>query len=345
MCAVLDRLSRRTSFIANIFTSIPESIFAQSLRNYKYHNVLTDIGLVQKDAFTTDIEATCQQLTTLLPFDNTLVGNLAQQCRKMSFIICDISPLGIAVARQLGIPSVLIENFTWDWLYNFYRDEFPQIGYFADYFQELFSQADYHIQTEPLCNPAKADLHCGPIFRKIKENPESIKSIFQCGERKITLVTMGGISFFPSFLDSLKGYGDFFFIFGGQEKSGRIGDNIHLLDRITDHYHPDLINCADIVVFKSGYSTLAECFQAATASICVQRDGFAESKVIENFAKQHLRSTIIKQEDFTSGQWLKLLPDTVPYQQSSIRENGADVVAEFLLSLTRPQILDKVPPS
>ncbi len=142
---------------------------------------------------------------------------------------------------------------------------------------------------------------------------------------------MGGIRFIPSFLDVQKDYNDFFFIFGGQDTSRIIGKNIQLLDRITEHYHPDIVNCADIIVFKSGYSTLAECYQARKATICVKRDGFAESAVIENYAQQFLRSTVISQADFTSGRWLELLHDIVPIPQGAARENGADTVADFLL--------------
>lgn len=334
MSAVLDSLSKRLCFTAHIFTSAPESIFTQSLTNYRYYNYLTDIGFIQKDALEVDLEATCVQLHTLIPFDDNTLEHLAEKCQDMSLIICDISPMGIAVAKKLGIPSVLIENFTWDWLYDAYRKDFPLIGSFTRYFEEQFASVDYHIQTEPVCNPAKADLRCGPIFRRIRENPERIRKTFQCGQRKIVLVTMGGITFFPSFLDILKEYSNFFFIFCGQQKNCCLSENVHLLDRTTNYFHPDLINCADIVVFKSGYSTLAECYQAGKATFCIQRDGFAESAVIEAFAKNFLLSRIISQTDFASGKWLELLPETVSYQpQQLVRANGADVVANFLFSL------------
>ena len=145
---------------------------------------------------------------------------------------------------------------------------------------------------------------------------------------------MRGIRFFPSFLNLLKKYNDYFFIFCGQQKFTALSENVQLLDRTSSYFHPDLINCADIVVFKSGYSTLAECYQANTATLCIQRDGFAESAVIETFAKRFLFSKIISQTDFTSGQWLELLPHIAPLKPlETARANGADSVAEFLCSL------------
>lgn len=334
MSAVLESLSKRLCFTAHIFTSAPESIFTQSLTHYRYHEYLTDIGFAQKDALEVDLEATCTQLHTLIPFDDNTLSLLAEKCQNMSLIICDISPMGIAVAKKLGIPSVLIENFTWDWLYDAYSKDFPLIGFFARYLEEQFASVDYHIQTEPVCNPTQADLRCGPIFRRIRENPTRIRGTFQCGQRKIVLVTMGGITFFPAFLNLLKEYSDFFFIFCGQQKNGFLSENVQLLDKSSNYFHPDLINCADITVFKSGYSTLAECYQTGKATLCIQRDGFAESTIIEAFAQKNLLSTVVSQTDFTSGKWLELLPETVSYQpQQLARENGADAVADFLFSL------------
>lgn len=335
MTAVLDSLSSRVPHTPHIFTSVPESIFTQSLTNYRYHYHLTDIGFIQKDAFQIDIDATCSRLSTFVPYSETTINRFVEECKRMSVIVSDISPLGICVAKRLGIPSILVENFTWAWLYNSFTNDFPQMGQFARYFEEQFAQADFHIQTEPLCNPAKVDLHCGPIFRRTKENSTTIKNKFECGQRKVVVVTMGGISFIPSFLGSLKSYNDFFFIFCGQDKDCKVSKNVQLLNRSTDLYHPDLINCADIVVFKSGYSTLAECFQAGNATICVKRDGFAESEIIENYAKQFLHSTLIEQADFVSGKWLELLPDITIKPNGVTRENGADTTADFIAGIVK----------
>jgi len=35
-------------------------------------------------------------------------------------VVSDISPMGLLVAETAEIPSILIENFTWDWIYQGY---------------------------------------------------------------------------------------------------------------------------------------------------------------------------------------------------------------------------------
>ncbi len=331
--AVLEALGKRLDITAHIFSTIGEGIFAQTISNYTYHHQLTDIGFIQDDAFHLDMEATCAELESLLPYREDLVDDLAEICRKCSFLLCDISGLGIKVGKRAGIPSVLIENFTWDWLYDFYTRSHPGLGFFTDYLAQTFRMADFHIQTEPLCAPAAADLHCGPIFRKTRGNQEKLRQELGGGSRTMVLITLGGIGHTPDFLNELQEYDSFFFVFGGQQREHRQGKNVLLLDRSAKYYHPDLIGCADIVVFKSGYSTLAECYQCGTPSLCIQRN-FAESEALERFAEKEMGSTIISQNEFLSGKWPAILTREVLRGKAAVR-NGADEVAEFLLSRLR----------
>ncbi|MFL2913724.1 MAG: hypothetical protein ACJZ64_03700, partial [Opitutales bacterium] len=67
------------------------------------------------------------------------------------FILCDISPLGIKLGKQLKIPTVLIENFTWDWIYQTYVDAEPKFLPIIENLKEIFSYPDLRIQTNPIC--------------------------------------------------------------------------------------------------------------------------------------------------------------------------------------------------
>ena len=334
--AILEALSCCTEVEAHIYSTVDEAIFQCSSFPYQFHHQLTDVGFFQKDAFHLDIEKTCSALHKFIPFEHKLVDTLAKDCKDHAFIICDISPLGIAVAARAKTPSILVENFTWDWLYAPYSQGNSLLQYCCKYLRGLYQSADYHIQTEPICLPGNTDLHCNPIFRKVREKPDTIRKRLRCTAPHTVLITMGGIGFQPKFLQTLKQYTDYDFIVAGQAQEARIHNNVLLLSRTANHYHPDLINCADITVFKCGYSTLAECYQVGKPTICISRDGFAESAVIESFISKNMHATIISQEDFISGKWLQLLGGmkTPPkHKIRSIDTNGAEAVAEFLLPL------------
>ena len=151
----------------DIFTQVPEWFFQDSVGDgFDYHPLCTDIGLVQHSALHADIDATLQRLDTFLPFPPATIAPLAQKLRTLGcgLVMCDIAPMGIAVAQAANVAAVLVENFTWDWIYEAYVAEHTAMRTAISYLHGLFTQADYHIQTEPICvTQAAAHLTTGPF--------------------------------------------------------------------------------------------------------------------------------------------------------------------------------------
>jgi len=333
VCGILEALYRKAPILPHLFTTVDTSVFSQSLQGYHYHQQVVDIGFSQDNAFDIDLTSTLNNLSSFLPHRQETVEQLAQQCRNMSFLLCDISSLGIMVAEKAGIPSVLIENFTWDWLYSSHHFKHPELRAFSDYLREIYAKVTYRIQTEPYCQEKPAVLRCGPIFRNLRGNANEIRKQIDREGRKIVLVTLGGLGFAPAFLDSLAQYPEFLFVFYGQKSSSHSSANIIMLGRDNDMFHPDLIDAVDIVVFKAGYSTLAECYQCGKPSLCIQRQGFAESQVIEGYAQKNLKSVLVSQPAFINGEWLPSLRQLINLPPLGRGENGAEKVAEFLATL------------
>ena len=319
---------------AHFFTTVPKTLFNQTLTNFTYHPVLVDIGLVQSSALDADVPATITQLDILHPFAKGLIEELAALCSKCSLILCDIAPLGIAVAEYAGLPSILVENFTWDWIYQPYIKKYPKLQPHAKFLNKLFAQADYRIQTEPLCCPALRDLHCGPIFRRIKGSRAHLREQIGCGDKKLVVVTMGGVcQQLPSCLN-LEELSNIHFLFSGQQETKQMGENITLLARDSDIYHPDLLNAANVVVCKTGYSTVAECCQAGARVISVGRADFPESELLQCYLEDRLGGISIKPEMYLNGSWVALASDLLSCPKPvAASENGAAQVATFLCKL------------
>ncbi|MBL8057993.1 MAG: hypothetical protein JNK29_14910, partial [Anaerolineales bacterium] len=149
--------ARRPEARFHIFTTAPEWFFRESLRGpFTYQAVLTDIGVAQTSPLHADLADTARRLDELLPLRADLVAGLAAQVRGLGcqMVLCDVAALGIAVARAAGLPSVLIENFTWDWIYAGYFAEAPARRAYAAAFAAVYAQADHHIQTTPVGAPA-----------------------------------------------------------------------------------------------------------------------------------------------------------------------------------------------
>ena len=330
---LLQAVQRRVHRLnAAVFTTVPSSLFHSAGIEFSHQRLCTDVGLVQHDAFTEDRGQTRARLAGLLPFAHDLLHRTAELCRSARLIICDISCLGIAVGRVAGIPSLLVENFTWDWIYS---QMGPDSGLepYIDLLAEHYTQADFRIQTEPVCAPSPCDLRCGPIARSRTMPADRIRAMVSAGRRRIVLVAMGGVALDLPFLDDLQRHPGYLFIVAGQQRQAAIAENIVLLGPHSPLQHPDLINAADLLVCKSGYSTIAECQQTDTPLCRVAREQFAESRVVERYVREAMNGTVIDEDYFFSGGWLADLEEMCGRTRTPLPVNGADQAAEFLLSI------------
>jgi len=326
--AIIEALEKRHPDLhTHIFTRVPNPLFSETLTRYSYHSFLTDIGLEQKSALEIDIKKTDESLNKFLPFSAPLIQKLATLCSNCSCILCDIAPLGIDVADELGIPSILVENFTWDWIYAPHKD----LKYHAQWLYKKFNQATFRIQTEPLCQQKTNHLTCGPIFRRCREEKIVVKQKIGADSRKVIMLTTGGVHQELPVWKKMHTMSEYFFLISGQKREERRGENILLLDSHTTFYHPDLIRCADLVICKAGYSTVAECFQTGTRVSAIGRDDFPESKILLNFLKKNLPGTSLSQNNFFNGSWLQTIDEILNLPRAKpATENGADRVADFL---------------
>ena len=322
-----------------IFTHIPQVLFKQSLSfPFAYHPLLTDIGIVQNGPLVEDIAGTLSRLNEFLPFNNSLIIKLTKYLRKRNckLIICDIAPIGIAVARELGTPSVLVENFTWDWIYKDYVKYDNDFNKHIKYLSKVFQSADYRIQTEPVCCSADYDLIVGPISRKISKSKEAIRNeLCLLHDDKVILITLGGIDGDYKFLEKLSLSNNFKFIIPGASKKMEQNENLILLPKHSTFFHPDLINASNAVVGKAGYSTTAEVYNVGLPFGFVTRENFKESAIIEKYINNHMKGFAIKESEFYNCSWLPKVDNLLSYPRINHRKGKENInkVARFLHDL------------
>ncbi len=337
--AVMEALYKIQSSIRfEIFTKVPELFFEDSFEApHTYHSELTDIGLVQETSLKVDLDATLRNLDSFYPLRAARTNRMAQQltASNCDLIICDIAPLGLVVARKMGIPSVLVENFTWDWIYRSDSTLNQKIQNQVDYLGRIFDAADHRIQTEPVCSYQDADLLTRPVSRKIRMPAESFRRQFGLPlDKKVVLITMGGITEHYTFLDALKSQNDVYFIIPGAFNSVELCDNLILLPHPTQLYHPDLINAADAVIGKVGYGTLAEVYWAGVPFGYISRPNFRESEKLARFIRSEMPGLPILESDFHSGGWIPTLPKLLSLSRMQRRgPNGAYQAAVYIRNL------------
>lgn len=325
-----------------IFSQVPEWFFEPNLSgSFVCHKLACDLGLVQKGPFHEDAEATARSLDAFLPFDGGLVRTLAGRLRGLGCkaVVCDIAPLGIVVAAEAGLPSVLVENFTWDWIYRVYADEVPAMERHAAYLERIFGSAGVRIQTEPVCARIRgAALVTAPVGRRPRSPAAAVRRELGVPEGEpLVTITLGGLSRDHGVPPYLKGRDEAWFLVpSGGAVPSRDGRTISI--PFHSHlYHPDLIAASDAVIGKIGYSTLAEAFQAGTPFGYIPRGKFRESGPLCAYVEAHGLGAEVGEAEFSDGGWLARLPALLRMPRGNpLEESGAKAAAKAILGAAIP---------
>ncbi len=342
--AVMNAIYEQWPYVVfEIFTETPEWFFRQSLQPpFICHRVKTDVGLVQTSALRFDLRQTLAALDALIPFRDQLLDELAEILTKKDcqLIIADISPLGIAAGKRAGIPSVLVENFTWDWIYDAYQTAGGRMAEHAAYLAEIFASADHHIQTDPVCCDKTGVFRAPPIARSPNLPSDEIRRRLGISDgEKMVLITMGGIPESVGFVHQLNQFdpGIHFVAPGGFDDLLVQKKRLHqvtLLPHASAYYHPDLVHAADAVVGKIGYSTLAEVWCAGAPYGYICRQDFRESAVLSAYVNENMSGMPITAEAFTHGRWLSQVRELLAMPAKPANgTNGARITARHICGI------------
>jgi len=298
-----------------VLSEVPRWIFAESQpAPFELLPVPVDVGLVQRDALEEDLPATVQRLRALVPPPAALVDELAArlQRRRVQGVLCDIAPLGLAVARAAGLPSVLVENFTWDWIYEGYLGREPALAPFLEPLRDAIAAADRHIQARPVCAPRDGAAQVGPIGRAARRPAAEVRAELGVDpEQRLVLLTMGGVGFQALDRGPLPGSSDVVVaVTDGGRTLRREGGLLRVPQR-GSVYFPDLLAASDLVAGKLGYSTVAEATLAGVPLVAMERPAFRETAVLAGHVVGDLGGVILSREAFQRGEWLSLSPPRV----------------------------------
>jgi len=336
MCALIDSISTLVpSLTFHIFTTTPEWFFVESLVNpFEYHQLECDVGLVQTNPLEIDHPRSIKKLNSFYPLHPDVILHTSSMLEQIHafYCLCDISPLGIQAARQASIPAILLENFTWDWIYSQLSLLHPEYLPISRILQDLFHPA-CHIQLQPECPTAHVvDVAIGPIARNITQDKIAIRKILRIPPGKpMVLITLGGVENYGSInLEKLDG--SFHIVAYSNDKRATFKENITILPRQSGIRSQDLLAASDLVIGKPGYSTVAELVVAGCPFLCIQRPDFPESRHLEEYLFKHTAVKYLSYPDYITGLWIELVPELLSskYQNPVINqsENLAKIVLE-----------------
>jgi hypothetical protein len=132
--------------VLHVRTTAPSWLFSGLPSAIHYSEQRLDVGVVQRDSLQTDLPATLQACANLHRKIPRLIEHelsFIDQARAR-LILGDIPPLAFAIAARAALPSVALSNFSWNWIYRSYLEEFPS-------FLPLIEQMESFYRHASLC--------------------------------------------------------------------------------------------------------------------------------------------------------------------------------------------------
>jgi hypothetical protein len=335
--ALLEALhARRPDLRVELFTDVADSFLRSSLAlPYTLVRTGSDHGMVQRGPFHADLDATAEVVEKLVDGLPAAADEIGARLRRSgcTLVLCDIDPLGIVAAERAGVPSVLVENFRWDWIYAGLPEAPASLRTSAARLGRLYGRADLHLQVEPLCDPVERGVRIErPIARGARRSRDEVRTTLGLGpSERVVLVTTGGVPAEPGSLERCFSRADVTFLITGAARTER-RRNVVLFAQDEPIYLPDLVRAADGVVAKLGYSTLAETWREGRPLLRVPRSAWPEGPVLSRWADAHMPGFEVPEAAFLQGEWLERIDELLAQPAGAPQPRaGQDDAAEAIL--------------
>jgi len=330
--AVLNSLSKKIRISKIILLGKTPSWFWEATLsatlNYLCLEENTDVGLVQSSPFAHNLPKTKRKLEEFFKQENDRTRHLCKKLQQHStdLVISDISSLGIKVGNLLCIPNILIENFTWPWIYEAYAKDDLFFRKSADRLRKYYELVDLRIQCSPHCEDTPDGKIISPVFRPPHSTIEETKRKLGISE-DFFLISTGGISL------NLCNYH-----FNSCRAKIVIPCSINEVRRVNNAiylpinsgiYFPDLVHASSAVIGKAGYGTISEAWGMNKPFFGIYRKDFEESAKLREFAQANLFHQEIEEKELRDLSWIDHLhlPTTRVFKRV---ENGANQAADLI---------------
>jgi len=298
-----------------------------------------DVGVIQRGSLRMEPKATLEACRELLGRRPGLIAREARSLKesRTDLVVCDIPALPMAAAAELGIPSVGISNFSWDWIY---EPLFAPLGGGRDVIEAL--REDYGRGSLFLRLPFHGD---SGAFARVEDLPlvgrrsgrepgETRKALGIPEGRRLALLSFGGFGLEGAELGGLARCKDWIFI--SEQRDLPELPNLRRIPPGVFRY-PDLVRAADAVVTKPGYGIVSEAILGDTAVLYTGRGDFREQPLLEQALKRYCRSLKIDNARLLGGDWATSLESLMaqPAPAESLAAGGETQAADRLAGLCR----------
>jgi L-arabinokinase len=329
----------------HIRTGAPEWYFRHLLDDcvrFEYSSAEIDIGAVQNGPLNLSKKKTLERFAGFWGCREDIAEREAQLFRDkgISLIVADIPPLAFLVARRLGVPSVGVTNFTWNWIYADYVKCWPEYSYLIPEIEDAYRNADLILRL-PFAGPVPPGVSFEDVplvaRRPRKDREYVLASLNIRPEKPLVLISFGGFPLSNRLFESLESL-DSYTLVTTFPSQGSIPSIHHITEEQIVQAglrYTDIVNAVDMVAGKPGYGLVSECISCGRPLLYTSRGCFAEYRELVKGIKRYLRSVYIPRRDLLSGRWTSYLDELNSLRPPSLTCNtdGDRVVSEKLIAI------------
>jgi hypothetical protein len=304
-----------------------------------------DTGVVQIDSLRLDAVETIRRAASFYETLDERAHSEAAFLRRhdVELVISDAPPLACAAAAAADIPSIVVANFTWDWIYEGYVPETDAAPHLADTIRQAYglAAAGWRLPMYGGFQSFQQVLDVPFVARHARHSRADVRRT--CGlpeEANVALVSFGGYGVKDVDLERIDCL-DRYVV--AMTHDGTFDDpvpaNVVLIAE-PDVYgsglrYEDLVAAADVVMTKPGYGIISECIANNAAILYTSRGRFAEYEVMVREMPRYLRCGYIHQQDLFAGRWGAALDAVLaaPPPPEQPGTEGAGVVAKRIMNL------------
>lgn len=346
---VIRTLRRRAPDVRVIVrTSVPPWFFHDAARQpLEVLPLEADTGLAQIDSLTIDEDETVRRARRFYErFDKRVSEEAAWlQSTDARLVVSDVPPLASAAAARAGIPSLVVANFTWDWIYrgleSFDRDATGVLPIIESAYASTTCalRLPLHGGFEPMATVVR---EIPFIARRSRRGRDAARAALGLtNDRPIVLGSFGGHGVRMPYAEATDG--DRLLVLLTDFEAQRHGEAIARSSHVRcvtqrertelDLQYEDLVAAADVVVSKPGYGIVSECIANNTALLYTSRGRMVEYDVFVEAMPRLLRCRYISQGDLLDGRWSDAVEALLAQPPAPITPmvNGAEIAADIIL--------------
>jgi len=301
-----------------------------------------DAGAIQIDPLHVDAIASLSTYYTnihvnrvqLLSYEIEFLKSL-----KLDAICADTTSLACVAAKEAGIISILVTNFSWDFIYSemllaikstLSNEDEARYSAMIDVCRDDYGCADYYIQlpgtaTVPLKFQGVA--LSGPLIsRRRRLERSDIRQMLNIGEDvKLLVFGFGGHKSVWKLRDDMLPPGWMCLVLAATSSSDSLPSS-RFIAIDYNAYIPDYIAAADAVMGKLGYGTVSECLVPGVPLIFVPRTHWPEEQFLETLVTRYSAGVKLDEVDLLSGRWQPALEEALRLKEAlASAQSSADI--------------------